>query len=1085
MLDTQFSGRIFQVVDALSYGDAVSNQIMALDDLFRAKGLNAQVVTIWHEQRVEHRRVGIDQFNPSDKDIIIHHYCGYSDQTIPKVVDTYATRIMCYHNITPHHFFDEASPNYQFCKKGREQLKDLVGKFHFFWGDSQFNLDELIELGANPDCCDVVPIIIAPPALPVSEGRVPSTWLFVSRVAPNKGQTDLIRLFARARAVDPNGAAHLYIVGGLLDGEPYTEAVRQAIVDHGLASVVTLTGKISDEEREAYFARASLYVSMSQHEGFGVPLIEASLRGLPVFALDTTAIGETMGHGEGLAKDPDALLQLVTRAGRDDRWLQQVTAVQRANATRFAPARVERSLQAAMARFLPAANQWRTVSVVVCTYNRRDYLQRLLDYLPFQTCPRFEVVIVDGPSNDGTRQLLERYKGRIKIAFNEERNLSKSRNLGIELAAGDIVAFIDDDAIPFDDWIETILKSYNERPLITVGIGGPAYYSGTLKFQSCDIAFNELAEAKVNVESSEIGRNGFVRSLLGTNATFTRCSLFQIGGFDEQYDYFLDESDVCFRIQKSGKLISHDSNLFLRHEFAQSENRLSKFNFNWFSIYKNSTYFISSFGGMKGDGLKNYLTSRFQTERIDIFDAAVAVGELSQQDRDHYVAEIRRGMRQGLADARHFPRTRTLVDAAVPFLPFDASAARLRVGHELKRLHICIVSKEFPPFAGRGGIGTLYYHLASELLLLGHEVSVIVPGRQASELQQGRFRIVEVPTFEAALDGLDPGFASNVNASMAAMEALADLHARHPVDIVEAALWDTEALSIAMLPHAQRPPVVVRLVTPFPLAAKLNGWQVPDAVAFNYCGAEQALIAAADAVVPISEAIESSICDAYGLSPDKRWTRIYCGIAYWPSFDAWSDYAAIKELANVPQEALETGRMVLFLGRLEQRKGIDLVLSAANSFLAEMSDAHLVIAGRDVENWRERAGELQTPAAARRTHFVGEVPDSTREKLLARANCLVFPSRYESFGLVPLEAFVHGVPVIAAQAGAIPEVVTDGVNGLLFPSDDASALGRQVRSVLTDGALRQRLSDGARQRVRELSSRNMALKSLDLYQQLV
>lgn len=67
------------------------------------------------------------------------------------------------------------------------------------------------------------------------------------------------------------------------------------------------------------------------------------------------------------------------------------------------------------------------------------------------------------------------------------------------------------------------------------------------------------------------------------------------------------------------------------------------------------------------------------------------------------------------------------------FLAFGASAARLRVGYEVPSLHICIISKEFPPFAARGGIGTLFYHLASELLLLGHHVSVIAPGEQASE----------------------------------------------------------------------------------------------------------------------------------------------------------------------------------------------------------------------------------------------------------------------------------------------------------------------------------------------------------------
>lgn len=317
------------------------------------------------------------------------------------------------------------------------------------------------------------------------------------------------------------------------------------------------------------------------------------------------------------------------------------------------------------------------------------------------------------------------------------------------------------------------------------------------------------------------------------------------------------------------------------------------------------------------------------------------------------------------------------------------------------------------------------------------------------------------------------------------MGALAELHTRHKVDIVDSALWDTEALATALLPRGQRPPVVLRLVTPFPVAASMNGWSVSESAAACFTGAELALIEAADAVVPISDSIASTIAAAYGVQPDRRWHRINCGISYWPSFDVNQGYTAFHDFEKVPTKELETDQLVVLLGRLEQRKGIDLVLEAANRFLSGNTEAHLIVAGRDVEGWVDRAPSILKSRVLKRTHFLGEVADSTREKLLARANCLLFPSRYESFGLVPLEAFVHGVPVIAADAGAIPEVVIDGVNGYLFPSGDASALAGKVELVLKDRSHRDRLSNGARQRVRELNSRNMALKSIELYRQLL
>ena len=196
-------------------------------------------------------------------------------------------------------------------------------------------------------------------------------------------------------------------------------------------------------------------------------------------------------------------------------------------------------------------------------------------------------------------------------------------------------------------------------------------------------------------------------------------------------------------------------------------------------------------------------------------------------------------------------------------------------------------------------------------------------------------------------------------------------------------------------------------------------------------------------------------------------------------------YAAFHDFEKVPAKALESDRLIVFLGRLEQRKGIDLVLEAANRLLAGKSDAHLVVAGRDVEGWVARSASLLKPSARKRTFFLGEISDSTREKLLARASVLLFPSRYESFGLVPLEAFVHGVPVVAADAGAVPEVVINDRCGLLFPAENAKAMADRVEQILMDPTLRRRLSDGARQRIRTLSSRKMALESVELYRQLL
>ncbi|MDA8519100.1 glycosyltransferase family 4 protein, partial [Citrobacter sp. Igbk 16] len=117
--------------------------------------------------------------------------------------------------------------------------------------------------------------------------------------------------------------------------------------------------------------------------------------------------------------------------------------------------------------------------------------------------------------------------------------------------------------------------------------------------------------------------------------------------------------------------------------------------------------------------------------------------------------------------------------------------------------------------------------------------------------------------------------------------------------------------------------------------------------------------------------------------------------------------------------------------------------------------------------------------------YIGEIDNYEREKIYAISDVVVFPSRYESFGLVPLEAFVHGKPIIASNAGAIPEVVINNECGLIFEDGNAEDLAAKIKSIMADDVLREHLGKGAYKRVRELSSYNSANKTIHLYNDLI
>ncbi|MBP3515015.1 MAG: glycosyltransferase family 2 protein, partial [Alphaproteobacteria bacterium] len=100
------------------------------------------------------------------------------------------------------------------------------------------------------------------------------------------------------------------------------------------------------------------------------------------------------------------------------------------------------------------------VSVVINTYNRAEYLDRALQSLYYQEYPDFEVIVVNGPSTDNTEEIMQKYAQDIKIGHCSEANLAISRNIGIAMASGDYVAFMDDDAVPEPEWLNVLLSGF-------------------------------------------------------------------------------------------------------------------------------------------------------------------------------------------------------------------------------------------------------------------------------------------------------------------------------------------------------------------------------------------------------------------------------------------------------------------------------------------------------------------------------------------------------------------------------------------------------------------------------------------------
>ncbi len=246
--------------------------------------------------------------------------------------------VLSHHNVTPPEFFDAWDPGLaENLEVGERQVVRLARRAVLGIGDSTFNAAQLASAGC-PRTATVpvfVPALRAPRPASVERLRAGGTghdWLFVGRVAPNKCVHDLLTSFAAYRRVH-EPSARLRVVGSTAMAR-YVATVHRLAEHLDIAGAVELTGAVDDETLAAHYRAADVFVCCSEHEGFGVPLVEAMGAGVPVVAFRAGAVAETVGAGGVLldSKRPFAVAAAVDRVLHDDRLRQAIVAAGRRRA---------------------------------------------------------------------------------------------------------------------------------------------------------------------------------------------------------------------------------------------------------------------------------------------------------------------------------------------------------------------------------------------------------------------------------------------------------------------------------------------------------------------------------------------------------------------------------------------------------------------------------------------------------------------------------------------------------------------------------------------------------------------------------
>lgn len=772
-------------------------------------------------------------------------------------------------------------------------------------------------------------------------------------------------------------------------------------------------------------------------------------------------------------------------------------------------------------------------SIIINTYNRANVLEKTLASLAQLRWHRFEIIVISGPSEDGTLALLEKWQDRVKQAVCPYANLSISRNQGLALASGDWLVFIDDDAMPEPDWL-CRLAAYAHNPQIGAMGGfvidhtGRDYQAQYLVSDQFGVTQNHQQWLGTLLAHEKNPR--YYPSLMGVNTCFRREALQMIGGFDQAYAYYLEETDIVLRLIKAGWLVKTIPDALVHHKFANSHIRHEKIVTSLYHILRSRAYFASRHG-LHTQGLAAMARQTYAWfEELRDHQHANQVTKTGIKP-ETLQAELQTGLHDGLSLAQSA--------ADIPRLPQNCPEAKPFVAQRVatQRLRLCLVTANYPPQA-MGGVARVMQTLAQALVQQGHEVTIMTQAddhynannKETVDWEAGVWVHRLQPLTAAQLAKLERPknlLALPVHVDAFAAAVWQEVYRTQPQRQYHAVLGTIWDLDTAWLIANKSLPVWLYLVTSYhQLQAHKPEWQQEPlnsellqpmlqaerwALQQVHCLASTPTIAKDTAELTQLEHVKHSPVIPFGL-PLTGFGYAQPTVAENKQLFALPERLVLSEAevsrrelseVEVSRKELNAGfgsaqpavaknkqrsalpersrrepnkakasqqrNTLLYVGRFEHRKGIDVLLKILPNLLANHADLQVQLIGDDQLIWSNNTTlraqfEQSYPDLLERIEFLGDVDEERLQNAYQQCSLFVAPSRYESFGLIYLEAMRAAKPCIGTAVGGIPAIVEHNETGLLVPPDNPAELQDAIEQLLMNESLRQQMGEKGRKR---------------------
>lgn len=305
--------KINQVVPSLNFGDAVSSDVIAIRDALQKKGYESDIYAKLIHPKVIKQAKQLSLYHGNPSNILIYHFAVAGRDVTDFVKGLPDRKILLYHNITPaEYFYNYDDILYDLCSRGRKELAGLSKYFEMGLGVSTFNCQELQKVGFKHT--DTLPILLDFKKYEVFDkelddklkGDMNKKIIFIGRITPNKKQEDVIKTFYLYFKYI-NKSSTLYLIGRK-EITPYAKQLEELVETLGLSDNVVFTGVLNDNELNTYYRNVDIFLCMSEHEGFCVPLVESMYFDLPIIAYNSSAISETLGNSGILLNEKDYVL---------------------------------------------------------------------------------------------------------------------------------------------------------------------------------------------------------------------------------------------------------------------------------------------------------------------------------------------------------------------------------------------------------------------------------------------------------------------------------------------------------------------------------------------------------------------------------------------------------------------------------------------------------------------------------------------------------------------------------------------------------------------------------------------------------